>query len=930
MALVLRKKGDRRRGKKGFLFTTDALLASILLIAGLLLISKFLVKEHPRESMEYLSSDVLFVLSNLKMSDVDSGFVISQLSGSAFTDMDLSVLEQLGTYWAANETELAANLTNFLLGGFFPNNTGIQLMIGTETLFQKNTSRNTDVYAGDRMITGVMQGEAITGSTSSAYLRKISDKRTKSYAYFGGFVGQGNITVFSEEIPSDVSSATISSMEMELDAANPFSLFINSVKCGDFTPSANNMSPDYWDITSCKDSVITGRNLFKLNFSGNINASYVAGGFIKISYITSERLQNISMGSKSYSFPGIEGVANLYDSFYIPGTLTNMSIKLHFSTTSKTYLTVGDVIVYQNDSTGEMTIMFDDSQLKSFPISLNYDGLSNKTIPLRFASYNETYSYVIGSNADVVLITDLSGSMKLRMNSWANPGNAIPACKPADITDPSSRRLGVAGCLDSQLNAIIMNSSRGNNTNRLWLVDFSDDANPFFSSNLALLTEPNIENEIDDRYKSKSQQEIKGGTCLACAINQAYEILNTYSSASRTKSVIVMSDGVPSYCTGGYMAGFLDWRCNETSTGTTSEWPAWWQSTGCLGDEADCSGNDCNGPMNNAINSAARLHDDLNVTVYAVGMGPLETCTNANYTLHRIAEEGNGSVLVSSNGSMLQDFYQNISYDILSRVEQSSQLVSVQGNLTISTLYNDSYINFTYTPLIEPPQPNEISVLVQTDQFGSCTPTITIPSGIRVADAKIFSYSDYHWTNALLVDGTEVYNLTGFSSDYSRLGDPYEVQVPVQLLTNGTHTLLIQTADSPDNATGCSPNNSMVYTALVPSSTARSGVVERTEGCVWTIQFEDDTNSTKTIPSDYSGTKQCSYTETNHTLSDGAYDNHDAYDIAVYGLLRALDFDDNGKVFVNLESEDIEIVITTVSSVPYLWGPTLVKAKVWQ
>jgi len=638
--------------------------------------------------------------------------------------------------------------------------------------------------------------------------------------------------------------------------------------------------------------------------------------------------QNINTGTKKSYLPGIIGVANLYDSFYVPGTLTNMSIYLHFESNATTYMTIGDTYVYRENTTAENQVYLNDTNLTQFPINLNYNDLSNRTIPLRFASYNETFIYVLGSNADVILITDMSGSMKYRMNSWSNPGNAIPGCKASDITNPKSRRLGVAACLDSQVNAIIMNSSRANNTNRMWLADFSDDANPFFSPNLALLTEPLIEQEIFDRYKSKSQQEIKGGTCLCCAINQAYDILNTYSDENRTKSVIVMTDGVPTHCC-GITAGGL---CNETSTGTTG----FWLDTDCIGDEDSCDISDCDGPINNAINSAQRLFDDLNATVYAVGFGPIENCTNANYTVHKVAEAGNGSVIVSRNATILAEFYSNISFQILSRVAQTSQLFAVQGNLTPSILFNDSYIEFVYNPTVIPPYPNEISVVVQTDQFGSCTPDITIHPGIRVADAKVVSYSDFHWTDevvldsALFVNATTVFNLSFFSSDYVRLGDPYEIQIPAYLLTNGTYNLTISTGDSPINYTGCSLNNSMIYTALVPSATARSGVVEKTEGCEWTLQFEDDTNSTKPIPEDYNGSKKCSYTETNYTLADGAYDPNDAYDVAVYSLLRALDFDDNGKIFVNLDAADIEIVITTVSSVPYLWGPSLVRVRVWQ
>jgi hypothetical protein len=116
---------------------------------------------------------------------------------------------------------------------------------------------------------------------------------------------------------------------------------------------------------------------------------------------------------------------------------------------------------------------------------------------------------------------------------------------------------------------------------------------------------------------------------------------------------------------------------------------------------------------------------------------------------------------------------------------------------------------------------------------------------------------------------------------------------------------------------------------LIPSTTSRSQVVEYAEGCIWTIDFVDKNVSViERIPKTYNGTNTCSYTSTNHNETD--FNNTDAYDIAVYNLLKDLDFNNTGKVFVDLDAADIEIVITTISQVPYLWGPTLVKANVWQ
>jgi hypothetical protein len=327
-----------------------------------------------------------------------------------------------------------------------------------------------------------------------------------------------------------------------------------------------------------------------------------------------------------------------------------------------------------------------------------------------------------------------------------------------------------------------------------------------------------------------------------------------------------------------------------------------------------------------AIQAACTARQRWGIQVFAVGFSQ----ESDEPTLQGIATCGEGLYAKSDNTSALADFYNQVVLNIISATVRSQTVVVAGGNLSASNLYGDSYISYTYTPIIEPPLPNEISVEMQSAQFNNCSAEIILPSGIRIADAKVTSYSGEHWTRTLAINSVVTYNLTEYNSNYITLGDPYLIQAPPSLFINGTNTIYIDTGDNATNSTGCSKNNSLIYTALVPSSTSRSGVVEKTEGCEWTLQFEDDAFSTKAIPANYTGPNRCSYTATNYTLADGAYNPADAYDLAVYSLLRDLDFDDNGKIFVNLDAADIEIVITTVSSVPYLWGPTIVKAKVWQ
>lgn len=1308
--------------KKGFMFTLDALFASLILVGGLILISQHLLKEHPKVNLEYLTTDVLSALSELKMYDLsitNSSFVTYLNNSDSSTDLKLSVLEQIGTYWATNSTNasgasLARILSDYVLNNLLPNNIGINLTIQespyapAESLFDKSGLRPRDRIVGGRMITGIKGNVSnITGSTSSAYLQRIHDKRTSSFAYFGGFVGQGNITVKLEGIPTDVGPEDITKILIELDAVAPFNVVINGVYCTTLNPSNTTMTPESWDITFCNNSInaskYPGGGNITLDFQGDINNAYVMGGNIRVDYKTDELQQTISMTNKTYIFPDIRGVVNLYDSFYVPGNLMAMNISLHYlanhsitALNNTFYLTIGNTIVFNDtNSTTEQTITLNDTRLQTI---LDYSNLNGKTIPLRMGFTNLTYQTVTTEGGegfgDIIVTTDVSGSMDWEFDS-NDAGDDITDCSDPSLYDVSTSRISVARCVDKIfVEDVLLNTT----LNRIGLVSYSDDTDRKFN-----LT--NDQNLLDSEINLYSAN---GATCIACGITDAYNLLSSAPPAQLHKDVwkydvnhqFIAPDS--NWYTAGYddsawpegnvpfgykVSGvvtvlninnvsanlweyrdgthndllgppndFSSGRLNSTrntyglnssgddgwdnktgvydGNGTNvdiigvdqySWWPTdyelrididgtsstqtsdgsygiqfnvtqqmrdilsnggyavvsfeyrWLDNSGnnfenedeawvkaritntsgqsiYLGSQFQCDAghpgndstlevgcvnnpdNDFSGPFsqditsiitttgsyyldfggkvyrnsnqedgifyfdnvqisfvsnvgntyyrntfplhnltrfsnarlyvasdNNAevylngnlidndttnhnriywnrnvsvnmsnfvegdnilaaklrnnddvsgfldielranmagrqsailimsdgdanrcvkdwtgdgssdncdvtscghraccpnsatgqfnvmcpnipglggssdgderafeqvINTSCYLHNKYNISIYSVAFGTAVSL-NGTKTLNLSAACDNAShFYAATDVSEIADIYQDIASSATGGffTKESQALVFSGGNFSASNLYGDSYISYTYTPVTEPPEPNEISVEMQTAQFNDCSATVDLPTGIKVVDAKVTSYSGKHWTRTLIINSNVVYNLTDYNSNYITLGDPYIIQAPN--VTSGANQFYIDTGDDPDNSTGCSKNNTLIYTALVPSSTARSGVVEHAEGCNWTIQFEDNTNNTRTIPAGYTGNKKCSYTATNHSESD--YDTTDAYDIAVYNLLKELDFDGNGKIFVDLDASYIEIVITTVSSVPYLWGPAIVKANVWQ
>ena len=1288
--MELRMRKIRRRighDKKGFLFTIDALLASIILIGGLLLISKFLLQTHPEESTEYVTVDTLSALAELKMGEINSIFVSTNLTpdnNTNITNVNFSVLEQIGTYWALDATHdgqsLAEILAAYVLNNLFPNNIGIDLTINGTVFFSKPIDNINNRRVAERMITGIKANISnITGSTSSAYLQRIQDKRTSSFAYFGGFVGQGNITSTME-----LGDVSITNMTLEIDVAlgSTFNLRINGGQCNTstgnplFTAQTPDMVADTWDITNCKGLMTNGQNNITFFFT-NISSAYIQGGYLKVMYTTNEFQENNITNSGITHISGIDGVVNLYDSFYVPGNLSSLAVYLHYKVntsgnSNKFYMTIGNTtIFYDNTTIGEKNITYADSNLTL----LDYAALSLSTIPIRIGFENLSFETIITNASgfgDVVLTTDVSSSMSdssldlaknldknfsrdilsntslnrlglasysltthstlnltnnlTRINSEIDSYNQVAAatCISCSVVDslylltaqlhndswkywtgsqfssppaswnqsgfddsswPSGNTPfgygGVAGIVTTlnktaPLYANLWKYFGTPNDSSGPIADFSSGilnytANTFgwksngsvgndgwdwqngsvYSGNALNVNASGLSN-WNGNYKlrlyignSNNTRQISDGAygiqinitpvmyqllqnsgtatvyirwnwtgCSQCSsssdwawvkarftntMNSSFYLGSSQDSGQDSTNEIyasqrptgasqgLFSQNIASYITGPGMY-YLDFggklsRDNtnkngifyfddiqlnfsnnnigktyyrntfqiqnvsnisnavlyvssndgaivylngnlvdndNTSTHTSSYWNrfvnvnmSYFNQTGttnllavqlnnndsssgffnlelranvgnrqnalvimtdgganhCVtswnGSTSSSSCNECSGrgccpnsttgqlnvmcpnvpsitdpgggaagteqALEQLYNISCYLHSKYNVGLYAVAFGAGVSPMGVK-TLNMSASCDNSShFYMSSNASGLSNIYQSIAGSILSGflAVQSQVILFSGGTFAPSTLYPDSYISYNFNPIVQAATPDEIEVTFESPKFTNCNPQINIPPGLRVVDAKIVSYSGIHWTDYLSVNGNETYNLENYNSNYTRLGDPFIVQIPPNYLKSGLNDFELKTGDDPVTNTNCSSNNSFIYTALIPSSTARSPVVEYAEGCIWTIQFEDDTFSNKSIPKNYNGMNRCNYTANNHNLTSTI--ENDAYNLAVYNLLKITDLNNNsGKVFVNFDTSDLEIVITTVSSVPYLWGPTIVKARVWQ
>ena len=891
--------------KRGVLFTIDALLATLILIGGLVLILRISDHHSDTTQLSTASQDLVVGLEAVRISEMHNSWVAARIADGTITDPNMTAIEQIGYLWAIGDNANAQQLANILLDDAYPTY-GLRLSFENTVLYERNSTKaQNDIIVSSRMVSGVAQGKAVTGSSAVAYLRRIKDKRTSSFTTFGGFVGQGNVTVQFLDLPSD---ANISSILLELSAGAPFTVAFNSISCGGtYTPTTFNGTPSSWDLSLCNQSLTPGAvNEIDIKFSAPLNQSYITGGHLHVKYKTSTLGTAFNTTFTQYRFPGISGIINLYDAFYVPGTLKNMSIYLHYNATNSSYLDIGEKRVWEAVSNGtERVVILNDTYLRDpFSGKLDYDFLSNKTVPLRMAGFSPNETVVTSGDADVVIITDFTGSMKKAVVDW-DQGNLGSDCTSA-YSDNDVRRTLLAQCVDKEMVDVVMNYTG----NRVWPVFMHDNQIKWYNN-------PTDKNAIKGYIDSYGNGKDK--TCLACAINQAYYILSNFSNSSRSKFIIIMTDGCPTHCASG--------SCSSNSTSYGVQQCEGMCDTSGACDAADIPGQctQCTnnpGGRNNAYIAANRSFRDLNATIYTVGFGPVDDCAYGNVTLHQIALIGNGTYQHSKDSSDLRAIYANISQEILSRSNFVSQTVSLQGGQAHSQLYEDSYINITYELASQYlPKQNTISLTLQTPQ--ACNPVLTLYPEQQIIEAKAISYSGIHWSDYLAVNGIEAFNLSTFLVPYTELGDPTVIQPPISLLSQGNNTFRIETGDSPWNRTGCFVNNSVIYTVIVNLSTERSVVVPNMTGCTWAVQFEDNTFDNITIPATYAGSKRCSYVAGNIT-----YDDQDAYQVGAYAIFNRLDFRKEGKIFVNLRDEDLEVIVTTISRVPYMWGPSTMRLEV--
>ena len=510
---------------RGMVFSLDIIIGISILII-ILLSSHYLFsvpeihEEIEYKQMNLISKDFLNSMAEIKVYEAanQSKTINNLIANGNLTEdeLELSVLDLVLTYWGIYKDEndllkkeLAENITEEIINSIPTlNNTEFSLIIGNDSI-SGNDSNTSESLSVSSLIENTYGSGPKYGYIARAYLSGVKTNKSR-YLYFGGFVGQGNLN-FNLNIPE--TAGEIMSAYIEVYSGSNFSLYINGNFSGNFSidNTTGNFSANIKSADINLSNFIKGNNTIEISFSSaNITEQYLGGGFLKVYYNSTELYEEKESGKMKYYFPGIKGIMNLYDGFYVNGDLNNISVYLHYKnniTGGIVYLTIANSTVFRNNQTGNINITLDNSNLSYYfnNSGLNYSDLSLKTIPLKFGIENIIPSDGKGYG-DAVLITDVSGSMvTCDMDSNCTTG----IC---DTSDPCHRkRINVAKDADKNFVDGMLNLTG----NRVGLVAFSSG---IYNTHQLSTDNENLKAQITGYPAS-------GGTCICCGINNAKNIV---------------------------------------------------------------------------------------------------------------------------------------------------------------------------------------------------------------------------------------------------------------------------------------------------------------------------------------------------------------------------------------------------------------------
>lgn len=852
--------------KKAQFFEIDILIAGLIIVASVVLFTQVshVTQDAGLNELNNELDDLVIFLTEMKVGELEN-----LDHDNPFFDPEISIARQLLIYNVTGNNDKAENLINEIVNkGYISDNRGYSFGFkGEEAIKRESLPEENQRLTRDIFVTGIESDKPLTGFTGSLFLSQL--QRTEPLTYnFGGFFGQGDIDIKINT--SGIHKDNITRMRLEGDFPTHFAVSVNDTACKGFNPGILDTTLD----DSCKEQLVEGVNNIKFTFPNaqKLEDKYLSGGRIQIYYETSD---DTPITRQRKYLPGIKGIFNLYDGFQFDSDVKNITANIDFNSNlyskydqNNTFIfSVGDEVLVEKEN-------IDGNYQEQF--NINHEDFQASTMPYRLGFENVTRVIEELRDVDVVLVTDLSGSMT--WNFYQENGldfGVVRDCDDPDLLNRSTARLSVAKCALLNLTSTLLE----NENNRVGLVTFADGA----ETDLGLTNDVNILNDTISGFSAN------GYTCLSCGAQQTINIFeDDENDEDREQVMVFMSDGEGNRCTD------YNWTSSSSS----------------------CSGGNATDEL---LNRTEVLHNDMGVGIFTIAFALEGDGAEAMNKTASIDDENNYYQGLDPESAI--EVYDDIGNRILEEAGFISQIITGDFESDSTLLRNTSYIE------VERQDSNTEDGFIVNLEYNlnpddSCNSTIDIPSAVTPLSAEMTSYSRQYWTHEINVNDKNQYNVSDFEKELLQIGDPFIFNIDPNDLNDDSNNVEIVVGNNDLTETYCSPDNKLVIKAKIQNALSSNRIFQERQGCTWEIDFQDETREL-TLPKDYSGSNECNYTQANED-----YNSNDLYQQLVFDLLRILDTDNDGKLPFFLNEDDLVFNFQSVEGLPFLWGPSVLEVSI--
>ena len=158
--------------KKGLYFTIDGIISAAIILALILLVSPFYIKQTSITNLNFLSQDFLNVFSTIKFKDTNNPYIknnpyINGLISSQIINKDNAILQQVAEFWASSQMDYAHETVRIVMEPWVPNATGYGVWVNNDMIYQRDMPVKNSLVSSKKMISGIAKGQTSQNTRKS-------------------------------------------------------------------------------------------------------------------------------------------------------------------------------------------------------------------------------------------------------------------------------------------------------------------------------------------------------------------------------------------------------------------------------------------------------------------------------------------------------------------------------------------------------------------------------------------------------------------------------------------------------------------------------------------------------------------------------------------------------------------------------------------